>query len=62
MGRLQWRPADRLANRPAPVNRRGLADFFAVLPLAASNGSASGPASAENRLAGPLAVVGDALI
>ena len=50
---LQWRRA----LRPAPGNRRALADST----LAAYNGLASGPTSAGNRLAGRSPTIGDAL-
>ena len=52
IGMPQW--------RPAPGNRRALADFHAEMPLAGSNSSASRSASDANRLAG-LAAIGDAL-
>ena len=55
IARLQWWPADRRAHRPARRNRRALTENLADLALVGRNGSASGPASAGNRLAGPLA-------
>ena len=44
-----------------PDNRRALAQFLADSVLAGCNGSASGPASAGNRLVGRSSIIVDAL-
>ena len=52
---------DRLANRPASGNWRGLADWLAETPLTVPNGRLADRLAPGNRLAGPLAAIGDAL-
>ena len=54
---LQWRRAD----RQAPGNRPALAEILTEMTLADCYGSVSGPASAENWLAGRSPTIVDAL-